>query len=109
MHSSSDPSNNQSNTAATDKARRENQRLAVLDYLDAIRPEVDEVLQQLVDEVRKTFETDLCMINLILSDVQYFRAWSGELPEDLADARQDPRERSMCQYVVETEKPLVVE
>ncbi|MDX6382031.1 MAG: hypothetical protein QOI57_3055 [Rubrobacteraceae bacterium] len=109
MHSSSDPSNNQSNTAATDKDRRENQRLAALDYLDAVRPEVDEVLQQLVDEVRKTFETDLCMINLILSDVQYFRAWSGELPEDLAEARQDPRERSMCQYVVETEKPLVVE
>ncbi len=74
-----------------------------------MRPEADHVLQELVDEVREVFGTDLCMVNLILADVQYFRAWSGSLPEDLAEARQDPRERSMCRYVVESEAPLVVE
>src|SRR3712207_7441252 len=40
------------------------------------------------------------MVDLALSDVQYFRAWSGELPPDKAEARQDPLENSMCQYVV---------
>jgi PAS domain S-box-containing protein len=40
--------------------------------------------------------------------VQYFRAWSGELPPDKAEARQDPLENSMCQYVVNNEAPLVV-
>ncbi len=70
---------------------------------------MDHVLQELADEVRGVFGTDLCMVNLILSDVQYFRAWSGHLPTDLAAARQDPRERSMCRYVVESEAPLVVE
>ena len=77
--------------AARYKNRREAERLAALDHLGAVQPEVDHVLQQLVDDVREIFGTDLCMANLILSDVQYFRAWSGEPPEDLAEARQDPR------------------
>ena len=48
------------------------------------------------------------MVNLNLSDVQYFRAWSGELPAELAEAGQDALEHSMCQYVVNSEMPLVV-
>jgi PAS domain S-box-containing protein len=69
---------------------------------------MDHVLQELVDEVRDMFGTDLCMVDLALSDVQYFRAWSGELPPDKAETRQDPLENSMCQYVVNSEMPLVV-
>ncbi len=100
---------NQLDTTASDEDRREAERLATLDRLDAIRPETDHILQQLVDEVRSIFGTDLCMVNLNLSDVQYFRAWSGELPAHLAEARQDALENSMCQYVVNSEMPLVVE
>ncbi len=92
----------------TDNNERESGRLAALDYLGAVRPEADKVLQELVDEVRSIFDTELCMVNLILAGVQYFRAWSGDLPADLAEARQDPRGRSMCQYTVETEMPFVV-
>lgn len=88
---------------------REAGRLAALEYLSAVRPGVDHVLQELVDEVRGVFGTELCMVNLNLSEVQYFRAWSGDLPPDLAEARQDPIEHSMCQYVVKEEMPLVVE
>ena len=69
---------------------------------------MDHVLQELVDEVRGVFGTDLCLVDLALSDVQYFRAWSGELPPDKAEARQDPLENSMCQYVVKDGRPLVV-
>jgi GAF domain-containing protein len=58
--------------------------------------------------VRSIFGTELCMVNLVLSDVQYFRAWSGNLPADLAEARQDPLERSMCQYTVKNKMPFVV-
>src|ERR687898_3596200 len=94
---------------ASDSDGREAERLATLEHLDAIRPETDHILQQLVDEARSIFGTDLCMVNLNLSDVQYFRAWSGELPPDLVKARQDLLEHSMCQYVVNSEMPLVVE
>jgi PAS domain S-box-containing protein len=98
----------QSSEATPDKIGDEVRRLAELDYLDVVRTDPDHVLQEIVDEVRLTFQTDLCMVNLALSDAQYFRAWSGELPGDLAETRQDPRERSMCQYVVGTAKPLCI-
>ena len=97
----------QLDSPASDDGRKA-ERLAALDHLNAIRPETDRILQQLADEVRGIFGTDLCMVNLSLSDVQYFRTWSGELPADLAEARQDALEHSMCQYVVDSEMPLVV-
>jgi signal transduction histidine kinase len=96
-------------TPASSKDRGEVERLAALEYLRAVRPGVDHVLQELVDEVRSVFGTDLCMVNLNLSDVQYFRAWSGELHPELVEVRQDSIEHSMCQYVVNDEMPLVVE
>ena len=98
----------QGSEATPVKSEEEARRLAELDYLDAARPDPDHVLQEIVDEVRLTFQTELCMVNLDLSDVQYFRAWSGKLPEELALARRDPLKRSMCQYVVGTVKPLCV-
>jgi signal transduction histidine kinase len=98
----------QLDTSASAKDRRKAERLAELEYLRAVRDGVDHVLQELVDEVRGMFGTDLCMVDLALSDVQYFRAWSGDLPPDKAEARQDSLENSMCQYVVNDEMPLVV-
>ena len=108
LSSSADPGE-RSNTAASGSAGREGERLAVLERLGAARPEADHVLQELVDEVRGVYGTDLCMINLNLADVQYFRAWSGELDPDLAEARQDDLDHSMCRYVVDSELPLIVE
>ncbi len=109
MSPSSGLNKEQLDTPALDNGVREAERLAALDHLNAIQPETDHILQQLVDEVRSIFGTDLCMVNLNLSDVQYFRAWSGELDADLAEARQDALEHSMCRYVVDSEMPLVVE
>ena len=101
--SSSVDSNDLSDTIKAGKEAREAERLATLEYLRAVQPGVDHVLQELVDEVRSVYGTDLCMVNLNLADVQYFRAWSGELDPDLAEARQDALEHSMCQYVVNSE------
>jgi signal transduction histidine kinase len=99
----------QRDTTVSARDRREIERSAALEYLRAVRPGVDHILQELVDEMRGVYDTDLCMVNLNLSDVQYFRAWSGELDPALASARQDALEHSMCQYVVNSERPLVVE
>jgi signal transduction histidine kinase len=108
VSSSADPGD-RPNATASGKDGREAERLAVLEHLGAVSPEADHVLQELVDEVRGVYGTDLCMINLNLSDVQYFRAWSGELDPDLAEARQDDLDHSMCKYVVNSEVPLIVE
>ena len=108
MTSSAD-SRDRPDTTASGNDGREVERLAALEYLGAASPEADHVLQELVDEVRGVYGTDLCMVNLNLLNVQYFRAWSGELDPDLAEARQDALDHSMCKYVVNTEVPLVVE
>ena len=89
--------------------RREAERLALLEHLDAARPEADTVLQGIVDDVRRVFGTDLALVNLVLPEEQYFRAWSGDLPEEFTRARRAPREHSVCARVVETGEPLVVE
>src|ERR687890_1837166 len=99
----------QPHTPASGEDSRDIERLEALEFLRAVRSGVDHVLQELVDEVRSVYGTDLCMINLNLSDVQYFRAWSGELDPDLAEARQDDLDHSMCKYVVDSELPLIVE
>jgi len=104
----SGPNKEHLDTPAPDNDAREAEPLAAPDHLNAIQPETDHILQQLVKEVRGIFGTDLYMVTLNLSDVQYFRAWSGELPAELAEARQDALEHSMCQYVVNSEMPLVV-
>lgn len=69
----------------TDRSQQESARLAALDHLHAVRPDADQVLQELVDEVRRIFGAELSMVNLILSDVQFFRAWSGGLPVNLVE------------------------
>ena len=69
---------------------RERGRVAALESLGAVRPEVDDVLQALVDDVRGVFGTDLALVNLILPDVQYFRAWSGDLAESSSRAGRSP-------------------
>lgn len=84
-------------------------RLAALERMDAVRSALDPVLQEIVEEARGSFGVDRAQVNLTLSDVQYLRAWSGELPAELAETRRDPLERSMCRYVVDAEAPLVVE
>jgi PAS domain S-box-containing protein len=104
----SGPNKEELDSPASETDAREAERLATLDHLNAIQPETDHILQHLVGEVRGIFGTDLCMVNLNLSDVQCFRAWSGELPAELAEAGQDALEHSMCQYVVASELPLVV-
>ena len=76
---------------------REWGRLEALESLNAVRPEADDVLQGLVDDVREIFGTGLALVNLILPDIQYFRAWSGDLAPEYAESRQVAREHMMCQ------------
>ena len=96
-------------SATLDPRRREAARLAELDRLEAMRPEADRVLQELVDDAREVFGTEFCLVNLVTSDTQYFRAWSGALPSELAEVKRNPGGPSMCRYVVEDERPFVVE
>lgn len=84
-------------------------RLEAIERLRAARPAADGALQDTLDTVRGVFGVDLCAVNLLLSDIVYVRAWSGALPEGLAAARRDLRERFICPRVVDSGEPLLVE
>ena len=90
-------------------SRKDEARLSTLEYLGAVRPEADDVLQGLADDARSVFAADLCVVHLMLEDSLYFRAWSGPLPEPLVESRLIPAEMSMCPNVIEGEAPFVVE
>jgi hypothetical protein len=69
---------------------REARRLAELDYLDAVRLEADQVLQEIVDEVRLTFENRTVHGKFDSLGRAIFQGLVGETSEDLAQARRDP-------------------
>ena len=96
-------------SATLDPRRREAARLAELNRLGAMQPGADRVLQELVDDAREVFGTEYCMVNLVTSDTQFFKVWSGEMPPEVAAVRRAPRERTMCRHVVEDEQQFVVE
>ncbi len=96
-------------SATLDPRRREDARLAELNRLGAMQPEADLVLQELVDDAREVFGSEYCMVNLVTADEQFFKAWSGEMPPEVAAVRRAPRARTMCRHVVEDEQQLVVE
>lgn len=86
----------------------EEERQLTVARLQVASPDADLVLQQIVDEVRAIFAVDLCLVNIALEDVLFFRAWSGNLPAPLAERRAAPREPSLCQHVVTAGNPLVI-
>ena len=90
-------------------SQKDHNRLAALGRSDAVRADWDEVLQELVDDVRDIFGADLCVVHLMLTDSLYFRAWSGPLPKNFVESREIAAEQSMCPNVVESASPLIVE
>ena len=59
----------------------------------------DEMLQSIVKEAAEEFSTPIALLNLVLEEIQFFKAHYG-LPEELADARGTKRD-------VSTEKRLL--
>ena len=59
----------------------------------------DEMLQSIVKEAAEELSTPIALVNLVLEEIQFFKAHYG-LPEDLAAARGTERDVSFCQFVV---------
>lgn len=71
-----------------------------------LEPE-DIELQKIVTEASRELSTPIALVNLILEQVQFFKAHHG-LPEDLASARGTDRNVSFCQFVVRDGQPFEV-
>lgn len=87
----------------------ESDRLRQVEALGIAMDRPDDSLQEVVDRIADIYRVGLCSVNLMLRDRQIFKAWSGDLPEELAAMRQVDRQKSLCTYVVASHIPLVIE
>ncbi len=76
--------------------------------LSLIDNQLDEVLQKIVMEATTFSGFPISLVSLVMNQIQYFKAHVG-LPLELAISRATDRCSSLCQFVVETGKPFIVE
>jgi GAF domain-containing protein len=67
----------------------------------------DDVLEACAQEAATAAEAPIALVSFVMGHVQYFRAGVG-LPPELDLSRATSRCHSYCQYVVLSEKPLVI-
>ncbi|MDQ3625029.1 MAG: GAF domain-containing protein, partial [Verrucomicrobiota bacterium] len=79
--------------------------LAELNLLDT---EAEPAFDRITAKLARVFEVPIALISLIDRDRQFFKSQTG-LPEDLAKARQTPRNVSVCGHVVAKNQVMVIE
>jgi serine phosphatase RsbU (regulator of sigma subunit) len=90
------------------KAEDGTERLAELDKLELMYSRPEEMFDRITKELSRIFEAPVVMMNLMDDQNQYIKSASG-LPDDMMANRTMPRQASICSYVVQNNKPLIVE
>jgi predicted PurR-regulated permease PerM/methylmalonyl-CoA mutase cobalamin-binding subunit len=86
----------------------EEDRLAALAELGLLDTDPEPVLDRITSKLTRIFDVPIALITLVDRDRQFFKSQIG-LPEELATARQAPRETSVCGHVIVQNEILVVE
>jgi GAF domain/AI-2E family transporter len=86
----------------------EEERLAALTELNLLDTEADPAFDRITAKLARVFEVPIALITLVDRDRQFFKSQTG-LPEDLATARQTPRNVSVCGHVVAKKQVLVID
>ncbi len=74
---------------------------------DLLSETEDEELSAIVKEAAEDLATPIALVNLVLEQIQFFKAHHG-LPPDLVAARGTDRDVSFCQFVVRDGEPFEV-
>jgi serine phosphatase RsbU (regulator of sigma subunit) len=84
------------------------QRVEDLRRLDMLLTTPEEVFDKITRELARIFEVTGVMMSFIDEDTQYYKSAIG-LPPEIAATRTEPREISICGFVVGTNQMLVVD
>ncbi|WP_425449950.1 AI-2E family transporter [Virgifigura deserti] len=87
---------------------QEEERLAELRSLNLLDTDPEEAFDRVTRRLAKAFHAPIALLTLVDDYRQFWKSATG-LPEDLAVARQAPRETSMCGHVVGLNDLLVIE
>jgi serine phosphatase RsbU (regulator of sigma subunit) len=83
-------------------------RLEDLRRLDILLTTPEEPLDNVTRRLAEIFDVPGAFISFIDEDTQYYKSEVG-LPAQFAETRKEPRDISLCSYVVGTNEPLIVE
>jgi hypothetical protein len=86
----------------------EDERLAALARLRILDTAAEPFYDRVTERLREAFGTPVALVTLVDAQRQWWKAASG-LPEDLARAREAPRDTSLCGHVAAGDELLVVE
>ena len=86
----------------------EPERLAALKQLNILDTAPEDPFDRVTQRLADAFDAPIALLTLIDAYRQFWKSAIG-LPEDLALARQAPRETSMCGHVVASNEILVIE
>lgn len=89
--------------SSAEDARRERKRLAALENLDLLDSPRDEGLDRIVRLIKMVFTVDIGLVTLIDAHRQWYKACSGLSNDEL------PREDTFCRYVLDDERPMIVQ
>jgi len=86
----------------------EEERLAALHRLDLLDTGAEPVFDRITAKLARVFDVPIALVSLVDRDRLFFKSQTG-LPDDLAAARQSPRDVSVCGHVIAGNEVLVVE
>ncbi|MGO8086119.1 diguanylate cyclase [Rhizobium leguminosarum] len=89
--------------SSSEAIQRENDRLAVLQQLDILDTPRDEGFERIVRLIKEIYSIDIGIVSLIDAHRQWYKACSGLAGDEVS------REDTFCRYVVDCEKPVVVQ
>lgn len=87
----------------------DDQRAADLRKLEILLTEPEAELDRVTQELAHIFDVPGAFVSFIDEDTQYYKAAYGGLPEQYAATRTEPREGSLCSFVVGQNDELIVE
>jgi hypothetical protein len=82
-------------------------RLAELERLELLDSSPNDLTDRITQDLARTFEVPIVLLTLVAEDRVFWKSQVG-LPEDLAAARESPRETSLCGHVVAADEVMVV-
>jgi serine phosphatase RsbU (regulator of sigma subunit) len=85
------------------------ERAEDLRRLGILLTEPETALDHLTQQLAQIFDVPGAYISFIDEDTQYYKSEFGGLPEPFAKTRTEPREVSLCSYVVGINDELIVE
>ena len=86
----------------------DDKRVEDLRRLDILLTEPEEVFDRITEELARIFEVPGAMMSFTDEDTQYFKSAVG-LPPEFAETRTEPRELSVCSFVIGENQMLVVD